>query len=69
MFHTINNIEWPYGCQMSKWQTISNVYIYIHIYIYKLIIKLSEPMYHNFHIYKSIQDINTYCNFKINFEF
>ena len=45
------------------------MYIYIHIYIYKLIIKLSEPMYHNFHIYKSIQYINTYCNFKINFEF
>ena len=41
----------------------------MYIYIYILIIKLSEPMYHNIHIYKSIQYINTYCNFKINFEF
>ena len=34
------------------------------IYIYIMKIKLSEPIYHNIHIYKSIQYINIYCNFQ-----
>ena len=36
----------------------------MYIYIYILIIKLSEPMYHNIHIYKNIQYINTWNKFQ-----